>query len=133
MSATTTPKTPTDQAVDDARGFAQAVSFFQTDNPALAAQITGSLSTYAKSGAAPIVGAILGWAVPHYGLACSVPPTPGCWSPDLINQVSEVAGLVCASAASLVMHWLSKAPARAAIAASPPPAPPVATMKGPTP
>lgn len=126
MSAMTPPKTPTDQAVDDARGFAQAVSFLQTDNPALAAQITGSLSTYGKSALAPIIGGGVGLIVAHYGLSCGSQPTAGCWSPDLINQVTDAIVLVCASGAAAVMHWLSKAPARAAIAASPPPAPPVA-------
>jgi hypothetical protein len=119
MSTTTAPPpTPTDKAVSAARGFAQLTTTLETNNPALASQLTGSLATYAKSGIAPIVGGVLGLAVAHYGLSCATPPAPGCWTPDLINQVSEAIALVCAGGASLIMHWVGKAPTRAAIAAS---------------
>ena len=133
MSATI-PPTPTSQtppqatattrAIFIARDAPTLISNLESANPALAAQLTGAWDTYAKAGASPAAGAVAGWlvgqAVGYFGLACTATVTTGCWSPDFVNDVSRVLAVLGTVAGGLVMHWISKAPTRAVLAASVP-------------
>lgn len=111
--------TPTDEAVAAAKNAPELLTFLQTMNPALYAQLTGSLGTYGKSAAAPVVGAIVGAVVAHYGIACTTAVTTGCWSADFIGYVTDSLVLAGTAAGALVMHWVSKSPARAAVNSAP--------------
>lgn len=124
MSTTTAPPDPvaaaTTAAIDIARDAPTLVAGLEASNPAMAAQLTGSLATYAKSGAAPIVGMIVGTLAAHYGLACTAvtAATGACWSQEVINNVTYALIGLGASAGALVMHWISKWPARRVLAAT---------------
>ena len=100
------PTTHTDQAVALAKDGAQMVASFETVNPALYAQLVGSLATYGKSAAAPLVGSALGALVAHYGLGPFV-------TADTLTLLTEVLVAIGTSAGALVMHWFGKAPGRA--------------------
>ena len=110
MSTTTTTQTPeviaTDQAVAAAKDAGELLSTLETANPALYAQLFGSLATYGKSAAAPLVGSLLGALVAHYGLGPYV-------TADTLNLATEALVGVGTGAGAIVMHWISKKPARA--------------------
>jgi len=116
----------TNAAIAVAQAAPGLLTTLQTVNPALAAQLTGSLATYSKSAAAPIVGLVVGAVVAHFGLACSATTVAaaGCWSPDTINLVTEICCAAGTGIGALAMHWLSKAPARSVLAET------TATTKG---
>ena len=101
---------------------AQAAALEAVD-PELAAQLTGSLQTYFKAGASPVVVGIAGWivgqAVGYFGMACSATVTTACWSPEFVNGVANVLAVAGTAGGALAMHWLSKAPFRAVAAATP--------------
>lgn len=118
--ATPIPETAADRAVSWAEGagaFAKVVGTLKTTDPALAAQQTGSPWTYARAIAVPVVGMLVGRGVAYAGFACTSALTQNCWSPDTTLVVTNaLVGLGCAGSAAL-LHWWSKAPARAALAA----------------
>jgi len=105
-------------AVAVARSGAELVQTLQREDPALYAQLVGSLSTYSKSAAAPIVGSLLGLVVAHYGLG----PYLGTETLNLLTEA--LVGLGMAAGAAF-MHWFGKRPGRALQAA---PAAPVETV-----
>jgi hypothetical protein len=115
--------TVTDRAVAAARSGAQLLANFQQVNPALAEQLTGSVATYSKSGAAPLVGAAIGWGAAHYGLMCSASTAAvaGCWTDATVTLVTAICIAAGTALSAGGMHWLAKAPARAALASSPAP------------
>ena len=121
MSTTTTPPpTPTDRAVALAKNGAEFVAMAQTVDPALYAQLVGSLATYGKSAAAPLVGSLLGLLVARYGLGSYV-------TPDTLNLLTEALVAAGTAAGAAAMHWISKSPGRKlATPASPPAAAPTA-------
>ena len=123
MSTTTTPAATlaaTNEAVAVAKGLAEAISAFETANPALYAQLVGSLGTYGKSAAAPVIGLIVGAEVARLGLACGAAVTTGCWSADTVQTVTLVCCAAFSAAGAALMHWMSKSPARAVLNASAP-------------
>lgn len=119
MSATIPPvaTTPASNAVAIAKGGAQLVSLVQTADPALYAQLVGSVTTYAKSAGAPLVGAAVGLLVAKLGVASIV-------TPDLQALLTDALMAVGTAAGAAAMHWLSKAPGRA-LQAAPSPVTPV--------
>ena len=122
MSATNTPNTLalTNTVINDARtGAGPAIAALQTANPALYALLLGSGGTYGRAFIAPVVGAVVGWAVAHWALGCSGTATAGCWTPDTVNAITEIVTTGCGGLAALVMHWISKSPARAIVNAPP--------------
>ena len=115
MSGTSTPTpTATTAATNDvikvARDAPELLAGFQAANPALAAQLTGSLATYLKSGGAPLVGTAIGYLVAHYALG---------WSQGDIDLATEICCAIGAAVVSAANHWWSKAPARAMLAPEP--------------
>ena len=119
------PETAADRAVNDAHGagaYAQVVATLETTDPALAAQQTGSVATYGKSvgGSAGgvILALLLSKMVAHFGVACSATATINCLSPDDIQVMTYVLMTVGAAGFAALMHWIGKAPARAALAAA---------------
>ena len=112
MSGTTNSgtTTPASDAVAVAQTGAQFVATVQAADPALYGQLVGSLSTYSKSAAAPVVGAVVGLLVAKFGLAQIV-------TPDLQNLLTEALVGVGTAAGAAIMHWWSKAPGRALKAA----------------
>ena len=117
----------TNEAVAVAKGAAEAISAFETANPALYAQMVGSLGSYSKSAAAPVIGLVVGAEVAHLGLACGAAVTTGCWSADTVQTVTLVCCAAFSAAGAALMHWMSKSPARAVLnAAAPAPAAKVA-------
>ena len=115
MSATTTPAPTapatapqtvrTNAAINAAESGAALLNNLQTADPALYAQLVGSVATYGKSAAAPLVGSLLGLFVAHYGLGPYVTPDTLTFLTDALVGLGTVAG-------AAIMHWLSKAPAR---------------------
>lgn len=118
--STTTRAFATNTAMNAARDLPDAIAKLEKVDPALAAQLTGSLATYFKAGASPVAAGVAGWlvgqAVGAAGLACSAAVTTSCWSPEFQSAASNVLALVFTAAGALVMHWWSKAPARAVVA-----------------
>jgi hypothetical protein len=100
------PTTVTDQAVAFAADGAKLITNLQTANPALYAQLVGSVATYGKSAAAPLVGSLLGLAVARWGLQ------PYVTADTLSLATNALVGLGTAVGA-LIMHWWAKAPGRA--------------------
>lgn len=90
----------------------QLVAALETANPALYAQLVGSLSTYSRSALAPFAGLLVGWAVAHWGLS----PYLGTETQEILTNALACVG---ASAAALGMHWIGKRPG-VALQASPP-------------
>lgn len=112
----------TDVAVSVAQNGAQLLSAFQVANPALYAQLVGSLATYGKSAAAPLLGSLLGLLVAHYGLGPYV-------TPDILTLTTEALVALGTGIGAIVMHWWSKWPGRALQT----PAVPVAMIPAPSP
>jgi hypothetical protein len=112
MSQTTTAPVNASEAVAVAKEGSHFVALVQTADPALYAQLVGSLATYSKSAAAPLVGSVLGLLVAKYGLGPYV-------TPDILNLATEALVAIGVSAGAAAMHWLSKAPGRALQASSP--------------
>jgi hypothetical protein len=114
-------------AVNSAVAFAETlpalVNELQKTDPAIADQLTGSLATYSKSGLAPIIGLGVGYLAGRYGLSCTeaTQAAGNCWTPQFIDTVSTVLDVVGTAAGAAVMHWLSKRPAQAVLAAPSPP------------
>jgi hypothetical protein len=90
----------------------ELISALQTANPALYAQLVGSLSTYGKSAAAPIVGSLIGLLAAKYGLG----PYLSTETVNLLTELLVGAGTVVGAA---FMHWYGKRPGRE-LAAAPP-------------
>ena len=111
--------------VNLARTLPEQITRLEAVDPALAAQLTGSLATYLKSGASPVAGAVAGWfvgqAVGYFGLACTATVTTACWSPGFVDGVANALAVAGTALGALVMHYISKAPARAVVAATVPP------------
>lgn len=119
VAAVPTMTAMTNIASSVALDFPEIVAGLEQVNPGIADQLKGSWQTYAKSGAAPVVGMLVGAAAAHYGLACAPGTTTACWSPDFVNQVTLALIAVGTSAGALVMHWISKFPARKVLASTP--------------
>lgn len=119
MSATVTPATTetvrTNQVIEVVKAGSDLVDGLKTANPALYAQLVGTLATYGKSAAAPLVGSALGALIAHYGLGPYV-------TPDLLTFATDALVALGTTAGALVMHWWGKRPGRA-LAAMPPTAP----------
>jgi hypothetical protein len=113
----------TNAAVAAAQGAAEAINAFETANPALYAQMVGSLGTYGKSALTPAISGLIGGAVTHYGLSCGAVVTAGCWSADNVQLATLAVTAVCSAIGAAVMHWISKSPARAVLNAAVPAAP----------
>lgn len=113
MSATQPATTPASNAVAIAKGGAELVSLLQSQDPPLYAQLVGSLATYGKSAAAPVVGALVGLLVAKLGVASIV-------TPDLQALLTDALVGLGTAAGAAAMHWLSKAPGRALQAAPAP-------------
>jgi hypothetical protein len=111
----------TNNVVAFARNGAELVDGFATANPALYAQLVGSLSTYSKSAAAPIVGSLIGLLAAKYGLG----PYLSTETVNLLTELLVGAGTVAGAA---FMHWYGKRPGRELAAA-----PATTTTQGATP
>lgn len=120
VTASTKTRTA-DTAIAISRTLAATVDEWQATNPALAAQVTGSLATYLKSGVAPVVGSFVGYGAAHLGLMCTAATiaNSGCWSQGTIDLVTEILVMAGTGIGALIMHWHSKAPARAVLNESP--------------
>lgn len=122
----TTPPAPTpaaqtrltDAAVNAATTGAELLQNLQTNDPALYQQLTGSLATYGKSAAAPLVGSLLGLLIAHYGLGPYM-------TPDALNLLTEALVAIGTGAGALIMHWIGKRPGNKLATPTPPAAPPV--------
>lgn len=115
--------TATDEAVTAAKNAPQLLTILEDVNPALYAQLLGSAATYSKSAAAPVVGVAVGALVARFGLACTATVTTACWTQGTVDTVTDLCVAAGAALGALVMHWISKAPARAVAAPSSPAAP----------
>jgi hypothetical protein len=122
------PTTRTDQAIEVSRDGAKLIANLQTADPALYAQLVGSLMTYAKSGAAPVVGAFVGVIVAHWGLACTATAVNGCFTPDMVNMITYAIVGAGTALGAVVMHWIGKIPGRKLAAGVP--VAPSATLPG---
>jgi hypothetical protein len=100
------PTTSTDQAFALAEDGAMFLSQIETTNPALYAQLVGSLATYGKSAAAPVVGSVLGLLVAHYGLGPYV-------TADTLSFLTDALVGLGTAGGAMLMHWIGKAPGRA--------------------
>lgn len=115
MSQTTAPSNPvaaTNAVISVADTAPQAIAGIKTAFPALYALMLGSPTTYGRAFIAPVVGAGVGLLVSRYALACAAGVTTGCWTPDTVSAVTDIISTLCGGLAALVMHWISKAPAR---------------------
>jgi hypothetical protein len=101
-----TAATPADSAVAIAKNGAQLVAILQQADPALYAQLVGSLATYSKSAAAPLIGAGLGLGIAKLGIGSYV-------TPEIQNLLTEALVALGTGAGAVVMHWWSKGPGRA--------------------
>jgi len=91
----------------------QLIAGIKEANPALYNQMVGSLSTYGKSAAAPIVGSVIGLVAAHYGLGPYL-------STEMVNLLTWLLVGAGTAAGSAFMHWRGKATARE-LAAAPAP------------
>ena len=105
VPATNIPPTNASEAVNIAKDGAEFVALVQSSDPALYAQLVGSLATYGKSAAAPLLGSLLGLLIAKYGLQPYV-------TADMINLLTEALVAAGTGIGALVMHYLSKAPGR---------------------
>jgi hypothetical protein len=110
----------TNTAISFARNAPELLDGLKAANPAMAAQLTGTVATYSKSGAAPLVGSIVGWLAAHFALMCSSAVASNCWTQDTVNIVTALCIAAGTSLFALGMHWWSKAPTRALVAPAPP-------------
>jgi|SRR6185437_4068040 len=122
------PTTRTDQAIEVSRDGAKLIANLQTADPALYAQLVGSLATYGKSASAPVVGALIGALVARYGLGCTNPTATNCFTPDTVNLLTEVIVGAGTALGAVVMHWIGKIPGRKLAAGVP--VAPSATLPG---
>ena len=110
----------TNAAISLARNAPELLAGLQAVNPAVAAQLTGTVATYSRSASAPLVGAAVGWIAAHFGLMCSAAAAANCWTADTVTTVTALCVAAGTSLSALGMHWLSKAPTRALVAPAPP-------------
>lgn len=101
-----TTATATDNVIAVVKDGNQLVAALQTVNPALYAQIVGTLGTYSKSAAAPLVGSALGLLVAHYGLGSYL-------SAETLSLLTDLLVAAGTAAGAAAMHWWSKRPGRA--------------------
>jgi len=95
-------------------------------DPALAEQLIGKPLAYSKTPWGTALAGLIGLLATKYGLACSVTVVAAnCLTPDTINLVAGIAGLVGAWAGSYVMRYVTKAPIASIL--------PTSTTQGPTP
>jgi hypothetical protein len=99
-------------AVAAARDLPDLVNRLQVVDPALAASIEGKALIASKTPLGTVIGLVLGWAIPHYGLACSAAATAtaSCWTQDTINLVSGAGALVGTAVAAYVMRYVTTSP-----------------------
>lgn len=115
VTPTGAPVTSGNVAVAVAKGGAEFVALVQQADPALYSQLVGSLATYSKSVAAPLVGAGVGLLVAKLGVANIV-------TPDLQALLTEALVALGTAVGAAVMHWVGKAPGR--LLQDAPPVPP---------
>lgn len=101
----------TNIAVVAAKDLPDLLTKLNTVNPALYAQLTGTLATYAKSAAAPAVGLVVGEIV-----AKGVDALGVTWTADTTALVTNLILVVGAAGAAAINHWFSKRPANTAVA-----------------
>ena len=107
---TLTPTPAANAAVKAAQDVPQLIAGLNQINPGWVQQLLGKSLISTTSTPVTVVAAIIGWAVPHYGLACGAVATAGCWSADTVNTVSTLGGLLVGAIASYVMRYRAKAP-----------------------
>ena len=99
-----------DAAVKAAQNVPQLIAGLSSVDPGWLQQLVGKSLISSKSPPVTIAAAIIGWAVPHYGLACAATVTTACWSADDIATVSMVCGIAATAVASYAMRYFTKAP-----------------------
>lgn len=114
MSTTTSTPTPaaTSAAITAARDLPTLINNLQSANPQLAAQLVPQALAASRTPWGTIVGTGVGWAVAHYGLACSVASAAvaNCWSQDTINIMTGVGVIVGTLVGSYIMRYISVSP-----------------------
>lgn len=99
-----------DRAVNAAQDVPDLISRWETIAPELAAQLKPKALAASKTPWGTIVGTILGWAIPHYGLACTAVVTTKCWSPDTVTYVTGFGVILGTMLGAYVMRYISGTP-----------------------
>ena len=116
MPAATTPVTAAattpavNAAITAAKDLPGLVQALQTASPQLAQQIEGKPLLASKSPLGTVIGLILGWAIPHYGLACTAAVTTDCWTQNTIDLASGAGAIVGTALAAYVMRYVTTSP-----------------------
>ena len=123
-------------AVSAAKDVPDLIAKLNAIDPALGQQLAGKGLAWSKTPWGTLAGTAIGWAIPHYGLACAAvafgataaaaaAQTTGCWSDDTVNTIEGVGVVIGTLVGSYVMRWVTNSPIAGWFAAAPP-APPAA-------
>lgn len=125
MSAIPPPATPatqtarTNAAISAAQDGITLLNTLQTADPALYAQLVGSVATYSKSSGGTLACGIIAWGAAQWGMACSATVTTNCLTPEATQVLGGVAALAGAFVGSLIMHKIGKLPGQKLTAPTP--------------
>jgi hypothetical protein len=112
-SVTAAKTTPTvNAAISAARDLPDLVNRLQEADPGLASQLEGTTLLASKSPLGTVIGLGVGWAVAHFGLACSAATVAvsGCWSQNTIDITTGVLCVVGTAVGAYVMRMFTKTP-----------------------
>lgn len=112
-SVTAAKMTPAVNAViSGAHDLPTLVNGFQVVAPDLAKQIEGTTLAKDPSALGTLIGLGIGWAIPHYGLACSAvsAAVAGCWTPDTINFATGAGCIIGTAAGAYIMRMFATSP-----------------------
>lgn len=126
MSTTTTPPAPPstpaeNRAVLAAKDIPTLVAGLQAAGSPLADNLIPKALLASKTPWGTIIGTGIGWAVTHYGMACTATQTTACWSQNTIDVVTGAGVLLGTVLGSYVMRYISKSPIGGIVSAAPVP------------
>jgi hypothetical protein len=109
-AAKTTPAV--NAAITAAKDLPDLVNRLQVVDPALASQLEGTALIASKTPLGTVIGLGVGWAVAHYGMACTAATVAaaGCWSQNTIDIVSGVGAVVGTAIAAYAMRLFTISP-----------------------
>lgn len=122
MTIATTASSKVNAAIAAADNVQQLITGLKMIDPLLGQQIAGKTLASSTTPWGTIAGTIVGFAIAHYGLACTAATTlaSGCWTQETVDIVTGAGTILGTLIGSYIMRWFTTAPIAGLVSVPPP-------------